>query len=87
MPISNNFTEPNSANLLALPNDPKSQFFIAFLSSADPTTKQAWCPDVRVALPHINAKFSPVDGPEVALVEVGQRPEYVSLYSELTTLG
>lgn len=75
MPISKSFTEPKSASLLALPEAGKQPFFIAFLSSLDPVTKQAWCPDVRAALPVIEKKFE-VDGPEVALVWVGQRPEY-----------
>ncbi|KAH6674796.1 thioredoxin-like protein [Halenospora varia] len=76
MPISNKFTIPTSANLLALPSDPNHKFYIAFISSIDPTTKQSWCPDVRAALPHIKAAFSSDDGPEVAFVEVGMRPEW-----------
>ncbi|TVY84001.1 Thioredoxin domain-containing protein [Lachnellula suecica] len=78
MPISQNFQLPQSAQQLPLPNGPNHKFFIVFISSTDPATKLSWCPDVRAALPHINAAFSAVDGPEVALVEVGQRPEYGS---------
>jgi len=74
MPISTTFKLPNSPSLLDLPEDSKSTFFLTFISSNDPATKQSWCPDVRAALPHIHAAFA---GDEVkgALVEVGQRPE------------
>ena len=75
MPVSKDFTLPTLAKLLALPKEPESKFFIAFISSADPTTKQPWCPDVRVALPRINALFSANDSPKIELIEVGQRPE------------
>lgn len=78
MPVLNNFTAPSSATQLSLPQDLKNKFFIAFISSLDTATKQPWCPDVRRALPHINAAFSSSDGSAVALVEVGQRPEYVA---------
>jgi len=87
MPISTNFAAPSSANLLVLPNDPKAKLFLAFISSDDPKTKQPWCPDVRATLPLIKATFSAADGEEVALVEVGQRPEYVLAYPLLTILS
>jgi len=77
MPISKNLVVPASANLLEFPNDPNATFFIAFISSEDPITKQPWCPGVRAVLPVLNSIFSSSDTPEVALVEVGQRPEYV----------
>jgi len=84
MPIATTFKLPDSPALLELPEDPKSVFFLCFVSSDDPVSKQPWCPDVRAALPHIRDAFSG-EGPEVALVEVGQRPEYVSFHSILET--
>lgn len=86
MPISKTFAEPKSANSLTLAEDTKTPFFIAFLSSLDPVTKQAWCPDVRAALPVIEKKFEGVEDPEVALVWVGQRPEY-DLFSLILPLN
>ncbi|KAI8304515.1 Serine/threonine-protein kinase pkn1 [Colletotrichum sp. SAR11_240] len=38
--------------------------------------RESWCPDVRAALPHINAAFSAETAPNMAFVEVGQRPEW-----------
>lgn len=73
MPITKNLTLPSSAKELAL--SPDSKLFIAFISSPDPITKQPWCPDVRDALPHINKAFSGDDAPELAIIEVGQKPE------------
>ncbi|KAJ5951826.1 uncharacterized protein N7479_010239 [Penicillium vulpinum] len=74
MPIIKNFTLPSSAKKLAL--SPNSKLFIAFISSPDPITKQPWCPDVRDALPHINNAFAGDDAPALAIVEVGQKPEW-----------
>ncbi|KAG0157770.1 hypothetical protein PDIDSM_4955 [Penicillium digitatum] len=74
MPITKTFTLPSSAKELAL--SPGSKLFIAFISSSDPTTKQPWCPDVRDALPHINKAFTGDDAPELAIIEVGQKPEW-----------
>ncbi|KGO72294.1 hypothetical protein PITC_050940 [Penicillium italicum] len=74
MPIAQNFTLPSSAKELALSSD--SKLFIAFISSSDPITKQPWCPDVRDALPHISKAFSGDDAPELAMIEVGQKPEW-----------
>lgn len=85
MPILNNFTVPSAAKLLEFPENAKSELFITFISSIDPTTKQSWCPDVRAALPNINAAFSADDAPVVAMVEVGHRPEYVTLHFLLST--
>jgi len=79
MPLSTTFTLPSSPSALILPEDNKASLFLCFISSNDPVTNQSWCPDVRAALPHIHAAFAG-DGLEGALVEVGQRPEYV-LYS------
>ncbi|KAI2991325.1 hypothetical protein CBS147482_9028 [Aspergillus niger] len=65
---------PTSANLLEVPTDKK--LFLAFISSADPATGQAWCPDVRAAWPNIEEAFSSEQGPQVGVVEVGQKPEW-----------
>ncbi|KAJ5152917.1 uncharacterized protein N7482_009395 [Penicillium canariense] len=75
MPIIRNFTLPGSAQLLELPAAPSAKLFLAFVSGDDPITKQAWCPDVRAALPHIDAAFTAADAPTVAIVPVGQKPE------------
>ncbi|OQE26962.1 hypothetical protein PENFLA_c006G02906 [Penicillium flavigenum] len=74
MPITKNLALPSSAKELALTS--ASKLFIAFTSSPDPITKQPWCPDVRDALPHINKAFAGDDAPELAIVEVGQKPEW-----------
>lgn len=76
MPILRDFTPPANAQLLELPEG-SPKFFIAFVSSDDPITSQPWCPDVRAALPHINTAFESGDAPTVAIVPVGQKPEYV----------
>ncbi|KAJ9489853.1 hypothetical protein VN97_g3388 [Penicillium thymicola] len=76
MPITKHFTLPSSAKELTL--SPDSKLFLAFISSPDPITKQPWCPDVRDALPHINNAFSGDDAPELAIVEVGQKPEWIN---------
>lgn len=77
MPIITEFTLPPSQDALALPADSNSAFFIAFLASPDPATGEPWCPDVRASLPHLKAAFSGENAPQVAFVEVGQKPEYV----------
>lgn len=75
MPIVKDFTPPANAKLLQLPDGPIPRFFLAFVSSDDPITSQPWCPDVRAALPSINAAFEDQDAPTVAIVKVGQKPE------------
>ncbi|CAG8142585.1 unnamed protein product [Penicillium nalgiovense] len=74
MPITKNLTLPSSTKELALTS--ASKLFIAFISSPDPITKQPWCPDVRDAMPHINKTFAADDAPELAIIEVGQKPEW-----------
>ncbi|PYH75098.1 thioredoxin-like protein [Aspergillus vadensis CBS 113365] len=74
MPLISNFQLPASANLLEVSANKK--LFLAFVSSADPATGQAWCPDVRAAWPKIEEAFSGQDGPQVGVVEVGQNPEW-----------
>ncbi|CAI7611924.1 unnamed protein product [Penicillium glandicola] len=76
MPIIKNFTLPSSAKKLALSGD--SKLFIAFISSPDPITKQPWCPDVRAALPYINEAFAGDDTPELAIIEIGKKPEWAN---------
>lgn len=75
MTIITGFRLPASANALALPADSQAPFFITFTTSDLPETGQSWCPDVRAALPHLEAAFSAEGSPEMAFVEVGQRPE------------
>ncbi|CAG8231843.1 unnamed protein product [Penicillium salamii] len=76
MAIIKNFTLPASVKELLV--GPDSKFFIAFVSSLDPVTKQAWCPDVRAAMPHITEAFAGGDTPSLAIVEVGQKPEWAN---------
>lgn len=75
MTIITNFTLPISAETLPLAGYPSAPFFITFTTSDVPETGQSWCPDVRAALPHLIAAFSALGPPEMAFVEVGQRPE------------
>ncbi|KAJ6088354.1 hypothetical protein N7486_009615 [Penicillium sp. IBT 16267x] len=75
MPIIRDLTPPANARLLKLPEG-SPKFFIAFVSSDDAITSQPWCPDVRAALPHINTAFAAGDAPTVAIVPVGQKPEW-----------
>lgn len=77
MPVTQDFKLPSSPKSLDLPEKAGQKLFLAFIASKDPVTKQSWCPDVRAALPVIEAKFSG-DEFEVRFVEVGQRPEYVA---------
>ena len=78
MPVQDPFQIPNSAQDLPLANDPHATFFLNFIASISPETKQPWCPDVRAALPLIDAAFSADNAPEVGYVHVGQKPEYVN---------
>ncbi|KAL3478568.1 hypothetical protein BJX99DRAFT_256464 [Aspergillus californicus] len=72
MPILTNFTLPKSAAAL----DTTIPFFISFHASPDPNTGKPWCPDVVAALPYLTETFSTPDAPQVAFVDVGQRPEW-----------
>ncbi|OHE93852.1 hypothetical protein CORC01_10873 [Colletotrichum orchidophilum] len=76
MPIISGFTLPEAASALALPTDSTVPFFVTFTTSDHPDTGESWCPDVRAALPHIKAAFSAGGAPDMAFVEVGQRPEW-----------
>ncbi|KAJ5457640.1 hypothetical protein N7475_009028 [Penicillium sp. IBT 31633x] len=84
MPIIRNFQLPKSPRELAL-SGPNSKMFIAFICSADPITKLAWCPDVRDALPHIDKAFAGDDAPALAIVEVGQKPDWFNLQNVYRT--
>jgi hypothetical protein len=75
MPILKDYQLPSSPAKLTAPSADKSIFFLAFISSIDPVTNHSWCPDVRAALPVIDAAFSSDSAPELVYVEVGQRPE------------
>lgn len=63
MTILKSFPLPSSPSALQIPNEkekdspPSNFFFIAFLASKDPLTNQPWCPDVRAALPILEATF------------------------------
>lgn len=74
MPITTNFSLPASADLLDLPN---SVFFISFHASPDPKTGAPWCPDVVAAIPYLRETFAAQNVPEVAFIDVGERPEFV----------
>ncbi|CCF35454.1 hypothetical protein CH063_01310 [Colletotrichum higginsianum] len=76
MPINSSFTLPEAANALPLPENAAAPFFITFTTSNHPDTGESWCPDVRAALPLLNAAFSADGAPEMAFAEVGQRPEW-----------
>ncbi|KAJ5901990.1 hypothetical protein N7495_002518 [Penicillium taxi] len=86
MPIIKNFTLPSSAKKLILPNGPESKLFVAFIASPDPITKQPWCPDVRAVLPYLSKAFAGGDTPTVALVEVGQKPEWKDPQNDYRTI-
>ncbi|KAL6231595.1 hypothetical protein BDW75DRAFT_219813 [Aspergillus navahoensis] len=82
MPVTTTFTLPNNPESLNLPVNSKnatSTFFISFHASADPNTGKPWCPDVIAAIPHLNEVFSAPGSPDVAFVEVGQKPEWKDL--------
>lgn len=75
MPFIPSFSLPQSPTQLALPPDSAAKLFLVFISSQDPATNQPWCPDVRAAMPSIEAAFSGENAPGVGVVEVGQKPE------------
>ncbi|KAJ5090490.1 thioredoxin-like protein [Penicillium argentinense] len=76
MPIIRDFAAPANAKALEFPESTDSKLFLAFISSDDPITGQPWCPDVRAALPSINAAFEAENAPSVGIVQVGQKPEW-----------
>ncbi|EPE07536.1 hypothetical protein F503_00258 [Ophiostoma piceae UAMH 11346] len=65
------FELPASAAGLPAKNLP---LFLAFIASKDPATGKSWCPDVRAALPPLQAAFAAKTSPEVAFIEVGLPP-------------
>jgi hypothetical protein len=74
MPILRDFIVPKALSDLAFPSGTNT-FFIAFLASKDPQTNKPWCPDVVAALPTLESTFTGASKPQVAFVNVGQRPE------------
>lgn len=81
MPITRSFPLPASAQDLQLPSttstsNPQQEppLYLVFVSSISPETGLSWCPDVRAAMPVIEAAFEKEDAPELGIVEVGQRP-------------
>ena len=79
MPIQDQFQLPDSARDLPVASEQNATFFLNFISSVSPETKEPWCPDVRAALPPTNATFAAENAPSVGYVHVGQKPEYVEL--------
>ncbi|CBF78296.1 hypothetical protein AN8630.2 [Aspergillus nidulans FGSC A4] len=81
MPVTKAFNLPSSPELLPLPADSENAttFFISFHASVDPNTGKPWCPDVVAAIPHLEEVFSAPGSPDVAFVEVGQKPEWRDL--------
>lgn len=73
MPILQSFALPKAIGDLVFPSATET-FFIAFLASKDPATNKAWCPDVRAALPTLEATFTGAKKPQAAFVEI-ERPE------------
>ncbi|PVI01794.1 hypothetical protein DM02DRAFT_335622 [Periconia macrospinosa] len=74
MPITRSFPLPASSQDLPLPD--KKPFYLVFVSSIHPETGLSWCPDVRAAMPVIDAAFEKEDAAPLGVVEVGQRPEW-----------
>lgn len=73
MPIISNFKLPATASALESPKEYSAPpIFLAFIASNLPETGESWCPDVRAALPVLNAAFSAEGAPDLAFVEVGQ---------------
>ncbi|KAL4995338.1 hypothetical protein BDV10DRAFT_174944 [Aspergillus recurvatus] len=82
MPVTATYTLPSNPESLHLPvnsENATSTFFISFHASVDPNTSKPWCPDVVAAIPHLNEVFSAPGSPDVAFVEVGQKPEWKDL--------
>jgi hypothetical protein len=77
MSIIDSFEAPKSPQELLCPVDGGANptFFILFLSSIDPVTKQPWCSDVRATLPLLNKIFSDSSSPVVHYAYVGSRAE------------
>ena len=75
MTIIDNFEVPKSPQELLFPAEANPTFFILFLSSTDPVTKQPWCSDVRASLPLLNKIFSDPSSPAVRYAYVGSRAE------------
>ncbi|KAK6360851.1 hypothetical protein TWF730_006967 [Orbilia blumenaviensis] len=71
-PLTSSPTTSLHPFLASLDND--SPLYIFFTASADPTTSQPWCPDVRAAIPVFNSVFeSHPSELKVMVVEVGGR--------------
>ncbi|KAE8392902.1 hypothetical protein BDV23DRAFT_150156 [Aspergillus alliaceus] len=85
MPLITDFKLPSSAKHLSLPEGVDAKAFIVFVTSDDPATGQSWCPDVRASWPVLKRTFSPSNAPELAVVEVGQKPEWKDLQNVYRT--
>ncbi|KAH7068929.1 hypothetical protein BKA63DRAFT_494376 [Paraphoma chrysanthemicola] len=76
MAVKDNFMVPASAQELPVGLAPGTAFFILFLASIDPATKQPWCSDVRATLPLLNKIFAAASSPEIRYAYVGSKAEY-----------
>ncbi|KAL4758361.1 uncharacterized protein BDW70DRAFT_142012 [Aspergillus foveolatus] len=81
MPVTKTFNLPSSPEFLSPRTDSENAttFFLSFHASVDPNTGKPWCPDVVAAIPHLEEVFSAPGSPDVAFVEVGQKPEWRDL--------
>lgn len=90
MTILKSFPLPSSPSALQIPNEkekdspPSNIFFIAFLASKDPLTNQPWCPDVRAALPILEATFQEPTTSQGAEGEQGKKEDEGSKKSTTT---
>lgn len=83
MPILASYTLPIAPTLIPLPfptqpgesSTNTTKFYIAFIASKRPDTNEAWCSDVRAALPVIRGVFDKAEREECAFVEVGGEDE------------
>jgi thiol-disulfide isomerase/thioredoxin len=75
MPIINQ-ASPLPESYKDLPVVAGKPLLVFFAASKDPRTGESWCPDVRAALPVLQATFSAEDQPHLTYIEVGQRTEY-----------
>ncbi|CZT09533.1 hypothetical protein WAI453_004769 [Rhynchosporium graminicola] len=75
MPLLGRIIAPATVRELNV-SGPGRPLFVTFISSNHPETGKSWCPDVRTALPILNAAFASREAPEMVYIEVGQRPEW-----------
>ncbi|CZT04553.1 uncharacterized protein RAG0_10974 [Rhynchosporium agropyri] len=64
MPLLGRIIAPASVRELNV-SGPGRPLFVTFISSNHPETGKSWCPDVRTALPLLNAAFASREAPEM----------------------